>query len=166
MKLSRLQKYYYLRVRRLKGDPRVLAWGAAIGFFIGVSPTIPLHTVLIVAICTLTRTSILAGILASWVISNPFTILPTYYLCLKIGNWITPFTVNWSTMKQTLENITSDPSWTHSLQQLTGLGFEMIIVMLSGGIVLGLPVALAGYLLTHKLFVTIRRKRTEKRLLN
>ena len=166
MKLSRLQRYYYLRIQRLKGDPRVLARGAAIGFFIGITPTIPLHTALIIALCTVTRTSVVAGLMASVVISNPLTILPTYYLCLKTGNLLTPFTVNWTAMKQVLESILADQSWSHSLQTLAGLGMEMITVMLVGGVVLGLPVAAIGYLVTLKLFIAFRRKRREKRILH
>ncbi|MBC8207752.1 MAG: DUF2062 domain-containing protein [Desulfobulbaceae bacterium] len=166
MKLSRLKKYYYLRVQRLKGDPKVLARGAAIGFFIGITPTVPLHTVIILALCTLTKSSVISGLLASWIISNPLTLIPTYYLCLKIGNTIMPYTVNWSTIQQTLDSILNAPSWTHSLQHLSGLGFEMIIVMLTGGIILGLPVALIGYLVTFKLFIVIRRKRKEKQILH
>ncbi len=77
-----------------------------------------------------------------------------------------PYTVNWSTIQQTLDSILNAPSWTHSLQHLSGLGFEMIIVMLTGGIILGLPVALIGYLVTFKLFIVIRRKRKEKQILH
>ena len=45
MKLNRLGKYYYLKFIRLKGDPRSLALGTAIGVFVGLTPTIPLHTI-------------------------------------------------------------------------------------------------------------------------
>ncbi|MDP3478975.1 MAG: DUF2062 domain-containing protein, partial [Desulfoprunum sp.] len=47
MRLKRLGKYYYLRFLRLKGDPYSLAFGTAIGVFVGLTPTMPLHTAII-----------------------------------------------------------------------------------------------------------------------
>ena len=35
MNLSRLQKFYYLKFLRIKGDPKSIAWGSFIGAFIG-----------------------------------------------------------------------------------------------------------------------------------
>ena len=45
---------------------------------VGVTPTIPLHTALIVLIGILFRQNIAAGYLGSWLISNPLTIPITW----------------------------------------------------------------------------------------
>ncbi|MEA1867995.1 MAG: DUF2062 domain-containing protein, partial [Thermodesulfobacteriota bacterium] len=43
---GRTVRYQWLRLVRLRGDPFVLARGIAIGTFIGLTPTIPFHTIL------------------------------------------------------------------------------------------------------------------------
>ena len=82
MNLTRLRKYYYLRFLRIKGDPHSIAWGAFIGALIGTMPVMPFHTIGIIAVCCLTRTSAMAGLFASLVISNPLTYIPLYYVCM------------------------------------------------------------------------------------
>ena len=44
MTYKRTLKYCWLKLRRLQGDPKKLAWGMALGVFIGVTPTLPFHT--------------------------------------------------------------------------------------------------------------------------
>jgi len=99
MKFERLTRYYYLRFTRLKGNPKSLAMGTAIGVFIGISPTIPLHTVLILGITIATRTSTIAGIISSWVVCNPLTYIPIYYFSMLLGNLVTPYELNWQRIK-------------------------------------------------------------------
>ena len=65
MKINRLSKYYYLKFIRLKGDPKSLAAGTAIGVFVGLTPTIPLHTVALIALTVITRTSFIAAMTTS-----------------------------------------------------------------------------------------------------
>jgi uncharacterized protein (DUF2062 family) len=40
-KLVRLPRYYFLRIKRLHGDPEYLARGFAFGIFMGVLPLAP-----------------------------------------------------------------------------------------------------------------------------
>ena len=44
MILKRRFRIFYERFISLKGDPSQIAAGLAIGVFVGVTPTIPLHT--------------------------------------------------------------------------------------------------------------------------
>ncbi len=41
---------FYHKFISLKGDPRKISMGMAIGVFVGVTPTIPFHTALIVGL--------------------------------------------------------------------------------------------------------------------
>ena len=87
--LPRTIKYYALKFKRLRGDPHSLALGTAIGIFIGISPTIPLHTVAIIGAALLLRASTIAALISASVVSNPLTMVPQYYLCwlIKTGRW-------------------------------------------------------------------------------
>lgn len=163
MKLFRLSKYYYLKFTRLKGDPKSLAMGTAIGVFVGLTPTIPLHTVIILCIAMLTRTSAIAAIIASWIVCNPLTYLPIYYFSMVIGNTLTPFELNWSRIKLLIESLTSQQGFFHSMQDIIGLGFEAVVIMVFGGILLALPFAVISYYISHNLFINIRKRRNAKK---
>jgi uncharacterized protein len=84
MNIKRTIKYHCLKLRRLKGDPRKLALGAALGVFIGITPTIPFHTVLVLALAPLLRVSVIAAYAGIWV-SNPVTWVPQYLLSYEVG---------------------------------------------------------------------------------
>ena len=165
MNLSRLQKFYYLKFIRIKGDPKSIAWGSFIGALIGTLPVMPFHTIGIIAVCVLTRNSTMAGLLASLAISNPFTYIPIYYACLKIGNFLTPYEMSWSKIRAMLDIIISGNEFKESLDMLSNIGSEMIIVMLTGGFVLALPTAIFCYFFTLNLFIKIREKRRQRQLL-
>lgn len=163
-KYIRLSKYYYLRFTRLKGNPRSLAMGTAIGVLIGISPTIPLHTVLILAVTMLTRTSAIAGIISSWVVCNPLTYIPIYYFSMVVGNYVTPYELSWDRVKTLLDNLSSDQSFTDSLTAVASLGVEAIVVMIVGGLVLALPFTLASYYFSFNFFVKIQKKNQRRRI--
>ena len=166
MNISRTGKYYFLKLLRLRGTPHSIAMGAAIGVFIGLTPTIPFHTILILAFTLVSRTSFIAGLITSLVVCNPLTYIPQYYLALLIGNVVTPFTLNWEKVKSVLDVVLSDGSMETRIQPLLSLGFEAIVVMLAGGLVLALPFAVASYYLCHFLIVSFRRKRRQKQILS
>ena len=166
MNLKRISRYYYLKFMRLKGDPQSLAIGTAVGVFIGITPTMPLHTVLIILITLVTRTSTIAAMLASFLVCNPLTYVPQYYLSTVIGNALTPYELTWSRIKEVLEILLQHPGLQKSFDVLVGLGYEAAIVLVVGGVVLALPCAVASYFFSLRIFVKIRQKRSQKHILN
>ncbi|WP_163336745.1 DUF2062 domain-containing protein [Desulfopila sp. IMCC35008] len=166
MNFSRIPRYYYRRFQRLKGDPYALAGGFAIGVFIGVTPTMPLHTVAIILLTLATRTSTIAGILSSWIVCNPLTYLPIYFFSMKIGNVITPYHLSWSKVKSIVAPLITGDSLSTSINAIAGLGFETLAVMLAGGTVLALPFTIASYYFSLYFFISIKKKRIQKRILH
>lgn len=158
----RFFRYYYLRFIRLQGDTREIARGVAIGVFIGITPTIPLHTILILAIALLLRAGKIAGLLASCVVSNPLTFFFQYYLSWRIGTWVLPYDLSWERIQSVMAVISGHSSFKTSLESLGKLGWEAIMVMLSGGILLALPFAVASYFLSLSFFNALRRKKKKK----
>jgi hypothetical protein len=165
MKPNRAAKYYYLKFLRLQGDPHSLALGVAIGLFVGITPTIPLHTALIIILAWLFRGNILAALIAATAISNPLTWLPQYYLCWRLGSWLLPGRLSWERIQGLLGLFASDASFTQNLALLGQLGLEAVAVMLVGGVLLAIPFTCAGYLLSLKFFRALRKKRQEKHIL-
>lgn len=165
MKPNRAAKYYYLKFLRLQGDPHALALGVAIGLFVGTTPTLPLHSVLIIILAWPLRGNILAALIAAAAISNPLTWLPQYYFSWRVGNWLLPGYLSWNKIHSLLALLTSSTGFEQSLAILGHLGLEAVAVMLLGGVLLAIPFACAGYILSFKFFNTLRKKRQEKHVL-
>jgi uncharacterized protein len=87
MTLKRTLKYHWLKFRRLQGEPRRVALGAALGVFIGVTPTIPFHTALVLSLAPLLRVSVVAAYMGIWV-SNPLTWVFQYVAAYQLGHYL------------------------------------------------------------------------------
>ncbi len=166
MNFGRTRRYYYLRFIRLRGTPHSLALGSAIGVFIGITPTIPFHTIVIFFLSIVSRSSFIAGLISSWVVCNPLTYIPQYYLSLRIGNLVTPYELSWNQIQSVVEVVLSDVSFTIRMKALLTVSYEAIIVMILGGSLLALPFALASYYISYLVFIKIKNKRREKRILH
>jgi uncharacterized protein (DUF2062 family) len=159
---SRLARYYYLRFIRLKGHPSVLARGVAIGTFIGITPTIPFHTIIALSLSFLFRGSKVAALLASILVSNPLTFFPQYYLSWQIGNRLLPGKHSWEDVSELINLISSGAKFSETLAALSHVGINSLTVLIGGGIVLAIPFTIAFYYLSYKFFCTIHKRRLEK----
>jgi hypothetical protein len=173
LRLPRLPRYYFLRVKRMKGDPEYLARSFAFGIFMGVLPLMPVQTIILVPLTILFRFSTITAMLAGYVVSNPLTFVPQYYMSWKLGNAVLPGWVSWEQIHAALQIIINpDPqldvieNTLHGLAVLSKLGFKAIAVMETGGAILGLPIAIASYFLALRFFLTVRKKRAGKHCLN
>lgn len=166
MNLKRTCRYYYLKFIRLKGDPQSLAWGTAIGIQLGLMPIIPLHTISVLVVTFITRTSTIAGLLATLAVCNPVTYVPQYYFSIVIGNRVTPYDFTWERMKEVLDILLAKPGLMESMQALAGIGYEAIVILVVGGSILAFPFSVASYFLSLELFTRIREKRSKAHVLN
>jgi uncharacterized protein (DUF2062 family) len=165
MSLKRTVRFYLIRFKRLQGSSRSLAMGSAIGAAIGLTPTLPLHNILILGFTLPLRVNPIAGILAANVVSNPLTFVPQYYLAWKIGNFFLPGRLSWEKILDTL-NLIKTNGILDSFDVLRAMGFDAILVMLTGGMVLAIPAGILTYALEFRFFSKIKQKRREKHLLN
>ena len=124
------------QLQELRGRPRDLSLGIAIGVFVGITPTIPLHTVLAVALAVALRGSKLAAALGVWV-ANPLTIPIFYYGSYRLGS----FALGMSEL--TLPT-------TYSVFSIMKLGGHVTVAMLHGGVLLGILPAVLAYFLTYR----------------
>ncbi len=146
MNLRRTIRYYWLKFRRLQGNPQKLAWGMALGVFIGITPTVPFHTVLALVLPPLLGISPVTAYLGIWVM-NPLTIAPLYLAAYKVGQiflyggkpLVIPESLDFYAFLELL--------WRG------GLALQV------GGVILALPPAIISYFLT---LWTIRRYRQRK----
>jgi uncharacterized protein (DUF2062 family) len=142
-----------IRIKKLQGDPHYIAMGMAIGVFVAITPTIPFHTAIALGLAFILKGSKPAAVIGVW-FSNPLTIPTLYYGCYKVGNAL-------------LGDGTPNEIAVHSFSELLELGWNVTVVMLFGGLVLGIPPAIVTYFITLRIFVKIRsrsRRRRKKRL--
>jgi hypothetical protein len=150
-------KRAYDRFLRIRGNPREIALGLAMGIVIGMTPLLGLHTIIAIFIAALFKWNKISAVIGVY-ITNPFTApfiyTATFYTGSKImgnGN-------------------------TFSLPQEEGLtGFLSILLkapdifwkMLLGGFLLGLPLAVLGYYISFDILVRyqedIKRKLAESK---
>jgi len=121
--------------------------GFAIGTFIGFTPTIPFHTVLASAVTLFFRQNLAAAYIGVWVIPNPF-IVPLFYLAeYRIGKYL----LGMDDAPLTLPDF--------SVANFLNLGWNIVLPLLTGGIVLAALCAIPSYFIALKLITLSRRKR-------
>jgi len=163
--LRRTAKYYFVRLKRLQGSPYSLAMGSAVGAAVGITPTLPLHTIIIVSITLALRVNTIAAIIVATIISNPMTFIPQYWLAWRIGNCFFPGRLGWQRLQSILDMILHQ-GLLDSLHTISKLSLDAALVLLTGGLILAVPVGIITYVITYRFFDKLQQKRREKHLLN
>jgi uncharacterized protein len=139
---------FYERFISLKGESAQIAAGVAIGVFVGVTPTIPFHTAIIVLIGLLFRQNITAGILGAWIISNPLSVPLLYVAQYELGRFLLG-------MERFRFELTD-----YTLRNIAALGWEILLPLLTGGILMAPFFAIPAYFVARRLIKAIRTRRS------
>lgn len=105
-----------------------IARGIGIGLLVGLTPTVGLQTIMMLAGCLLVRGNFPAAFAISWV-SNPFTLPPMVYAYHQLGKWLFG-------------------SWAQTLFEGSDAVDDALIALLStalGTALIAIPIALIGY---------------------
>ena len=148
MNLREKIQHLITRFKQLNGDPHYVALGMAIGVFISVTPTIPFHTVIALALAFILRGSKAAAAIGVW-FSNPITIPLFYKGSYDVGISIlgnsAPFNIEYE-----------------SILELLKLGADVTIAMITGGVILGILPGIAAYFITRRIFIKLRLRKKSK----
>jgi uncharacterized protein (TIGR03546 family) len=147
MNLKRTIRYQWLKFKRLQGDPKKLAWGMVLGVFVGITPTVPFHTITVLILAPLLRVSPVTAYLGIWV-GNPLAMGPLYLLAYKVGKFCLHAAGKPLVMPEVYDF--------HSLMQLLwkgGLALQL------GGIIIAIPPAIVSYFLTLWVVQRYRNRR-------
>jgi len=148
MNLREKIQHFITRFKQLNGDPHYVALGMAIGVFISVTPTIPFHTVIALALAFILRGSKAAAAIGVW-FSNPITI-PLFYK----GSYDVGISI--------LGNSAPFGTEYESILELLKLGADITIAMITGGIILGILPGIAAYFITRRIFIRLRLRKKSK----
>jgi uncharacterized protein (DUF2062 family) len=135
----------FIRFKQLQGDPHYIAKGMGVGVFVSITPTIPFHTVIALALSFILRASKPAAAIGVWA-CNPFTIAFIYLGSYKVGRFIHGGN---SAFNEKYE----------SILELTKLGVDVTLAMITGGVILGIIPGIAAYFITLKTVKVIRSRR-------
>lgn len=156
---ARTARFYWLKLIRLQGSPFMLARGVAIGLFIGITPTIPFHSILTVLFSAVLRGNLVAAFVASWFVSNPLTIPLQYYLAWRIGSLFVPNPVTWQEVSEMLHHI-HGLGFLDAARYLFIECYRIMAMLMAGGVILAVPVALLGYFAA--LYLYYRRQKMKQ----
>jgi uncharacterized protein len=146
MNIAKPIRRFYERFISLQGEPGAVAAGLAMGVFVGVTPTIPFHTAIIIVLAFLFRLNIPAAYLGSWVISNPLTIPFLYVSQYELGQILLGM--------QHVPLILSG----YSLGEILTTGGKILFPLQVGGILMAPFIALPAYFISYHLLKVVRKK--------
>jgi uncharacterized protein (DUF2062 family) len=132
-----LLKRTYDRFVKLRGCPREIARGFALGLFVGMSPTIGAQMLIAVPLAALLKVNKLAAVAGVW-ISNPLTAPFIYGLTYLVGAKIIGLSGH-------LADGLADGV---TVVEIIAKAPKIFWAMTVGGVVLGIPLAAAGYYLS------------------
>jgi len=141
--LRKLKQAYYTLLM-LDDTPHRIALGMALGVFIAWTPTIGFQTLLVIPLTWLTRANRVAGVIGVY-LSNPFTIVPMYWLAYKVGALMLQETLTFREFRE-IVSLGRGDAWGHAL---VSLGTELLLPVCAGGLILGAVTAVVGYWVTH-----------------
>ena len=149
--LLRRFRLTYLRLIRLRGKPRAISTGLAIGVFAGFFPFLGFQTLIGVFLAALFRVSKVAAAAGTW-ISNPFTYVPIFVFNYKVGKLLL----------RTEESRAIVPLDFNSLDSFRELGFSFGITLLTGCFVVGAIAASLTYFYSLAIIERLRNRKLIK----
>jgi len=147
----------YERFVKIRGEPREIARGLAVGILIGFLPILGFQTLSALLLAALLKGNKIAAALGT-LVSNPVTTAPIFALTYLTGGKLLGF----------LSHLPPPaPVETKTFLDLVQKAPRILGVMTLGGFLLGIPAALAGYFLCHAALkryqAEIRQKLGEQR---
>jgi len=142
----------YERFLKIRGTPREIALGFALGLFVGMSPTMGFQMAIAVFLAALFKWNKLSAVASVWV-TNPVTAPVIYGLTYFIGAQILG-----------IKGISLTPE-TMSVSSFLVLFKKTPVIlwaMTLGGVVVGIPLAVTGYVVINKVVDTYQREIRQK----
>ena len=156
LKLSASPRVLLRSVLALDDSPHAIALGAAIGIFVGLTPSVGIQTIVIVALVFLSRRffyfNVTAAILSTY-ISNPLTMVPLYYFWYRLGTWFVPGNATVDQFEAIL-NFEGLAGW---WQATCSLAVQVGVPMVIGSLLVAPVGALIAYPMTRFLVRWFRR---------
>ena len=139
-------------VLQFHGSAHQVAGGVGLGMFVAFTPTFGVHMILAFVLATLLRANRAAAVALVWV-TNPFTAIPIYLFCYRVGRLFMPGP-GFGEVRQRLMRVWGGGELDEAfdllgqLQEMAALGGEILWPTTLGGILVGAVAGSAAYLFT------------------
>jgi uncharacterized protein len=142
-----------LKLLAIRDTPEAIAGGVAIGIFIGFTPLIGLKTVLTILLAWLTRSNIIAAVIASAAHDILWPVMPVIFRWeYQAGYWLLSQPHHFPPpLTKTSWEGHAWRNWTHLLT----VGKPLLF----GSVVCSAPIALLSYVFTQRLVARHQRKK-------
>lgn len=163
--MSRARRFFDWLIR-LRGSPRSIAGGVAVGMVVAFTPTIGLQTLLALGLATLLGANRPVSIVPTW-ITNPVTIPPVYGFTYYLGSFFWPGP-ELERVRDVMRVVARDIgeldflALGDQLDVFLALGVDVFVPMWIGGLIVGGVAAAVSYPVTFRVVVELR-KRAERR---
>ncbi len=143
-----------LKLLAIRDTPEAIAGGVAIGIYIGFTPLVGLKTALTILLAWLTRSNIIAAVIAQAAHDVGFFLMPVLYVWeYSLGYWLLSQPHHWPRTLPMLK--WQDVSLHNWLVFLCGLGKPLLV----GGLLFPAPLAPISFVLTRRLVARHHRKK-------
>lgn len=150
--LHKALKSTYERFIKIRGNPRKIALGFALGIFIGLTPSMGFQMGVAVFLAALLKWNKISAATGVW-ITNPLTAVPIYGFTYMVGVKVLHFSK--------IQNFSPEFT-TLSIQTLLQKAPKVLAAMTLGGVVVGLPLSILTYFLSYKAVLNYQDKIKQK----
>jgi uncharacterized protein (DUF2062 family) len=159
MNLHRWLQEHSLKLLAIRDTPEAIAGGAAIGIFLGFTPLFGLKTVLAILFAWLTRSNILAAVIAGTLHDLILPLMPVIYVWeYKMGFWLLSSPHHWPAK---LSKVHLGWQEWRNWRSFLPIGKPLLV----GSIVYAIPAALITFLLTRTIVARHQKKKRADELL-
>ena len=137
--LSNTLRRVYDRFIKIRGQPREIALGFALGVFIGMSPTMGIQMPLAVFLAAMLKWSKISAVFGVW-ITNPITSPFIYGLTYLVGAKLLGL--------KAIKTLPQDMTWS-IVRELLKNAPVIFGALTIGGILIGLPLAVLSYFMSY-----------------
>lgn len=165
---GRWRQFVHVLIKTLRGalllqdTPHRIAMGCACGIFVSPLPTLG-QTFIGMILAKLLRGNVIASLPWSW-ITNPFTTLPIFYACYRVGMWVTPGEwklVSFSRVGEIVDNF-NRLSMADGFATGYSVVVDIFVPMLVGSILVGGVGAVMGYFLILRTVVAAQERKRQR----
>jgi uncharacterized protein (DUF2062 family) len=142
----------YERFIRIRGDPKDISFGLALGIFLGISPLFGIQLIGAVFIAALLKWNKIAAATGT-LISNPLTTPFIYPFAYYVGS---------SVMGTTTKGHLVIPRDLETAGRMLEEAPQLLLALILGTVLIGLPLAVLGYFLSYAALVRYRETIKEK----
>jgi len=148
-------KNFFEKLVLKERNPNVLALSFSLGAFVAFSPFVCFHTVMIICFSWLFSLNLAVAFAVTWLINNPWTMVPVYSVNYIFGDWFLKRFVG-------LDPLTINPSWMAPINNfickytgISGISFWSFMI---GGNLLGVAISVMLYPIVKVVFRRISHR--------